>query len=307
MLRYFLSRLGDSLVAILGVSTIVFVVTRLLGDPTVLLLPIGAGEDELQALRAQLGLDQPIVQQYFSYLANIAVGNFGESFQFGRPAMEVVLERLPATATLAGSALGMGVILGTLAGAIAAYKRGTFIELGVMVLALLGQATPVFWLGIMLILLFAVDLGWLPTGGYGSVQNLILPAITLATFTSASIARLLRSSMVDVLREEYVRTANAKGLSPFSVFSWHVARNALIPMVTMVGILAGELLGGSVVTETVFSWPGVGRMIIQAIEAKDFPVVQAGVTVVATTFVSINLLVDLLYGVLDPRIRHSRH
>ena len=307
MLRYFLSRIGDSFVAVLGVSTIVFIVTRLLGDPAVLLLPVGAGEDELQALRAQLGLDQPIVQQYLQYLASIATGDFGESFQFGRPAMEVVLERLPATATLAGCALGMGVVLGTLAGAVAAYKRGTVVELCVMVLALLGQATPVFWLGIMLILLFAVDLGWLPTGGYGSIENLILPALTLATFTSASIARLLRSSMVDVLREDYVRTANAKGLGPLSVFSWHVARNALIPVVTMVGILAGELLGGSVVTETVFSWPGVGRMIIQAIETKDFPVVQAGVTLVATTFVSINLLVDLLYGVLDPRIRHSRH
>lgn len=307
MLRYLFSRIADSFVAVLGVSTIVFIVTRLLGDPAVLLLPIGAGEDELQALRAQLGLDQPIVQQYLHYLASIATGDFGESFQFGRPAMEVVLERLPATATLAGCALGIGVVFGALAGAVAAYKRGTFVELFVMVLALLGQATPVFWLGIMLILLFAVNLGWLPTGGYGGIANLVLPTITLATFTSASIARLLRSSMVDVLREDYVRTANAKGLRPLAVFSWHVARNALIPVITMVGILAGELLGGSVVTETVFSWPGIGRIIIQAIEAKDFPVVQAGVTVVATTFVSINLLVDLLYGVLDPRIRHSRH
>jgi peptide/nickel transport system permease protein len=306
MLRYVLSRLGDSLVAVWGVSTIVFVVTRLLGDPAVLLLPVGASEEQLQALRTQLGLDQPLLSQYLSYLANIAVGSFGESFQFGRPALDVVLERLPATAMLAGCALALGVLLGTLAGAVAAYKRGTFVELCVMLLALLGQATPVFWLGIMLILLFAVDLGWLPTGGYGSPENLILPAITLATFTSASIARLLRSSMIDVLREDYVRTANAKGLRPATVFSWHVARNALIPVVTMVGILAGELLGGSVVTETVFSWPGVGRMIIQAIESKDFPVVQAGVTVVSTTFVTINLLVDLLYGVLDPRIRHSR-
>jgi peptide/nickel transport system permease protein len=305
-MRYILSRIGDSFVAVWGVSTIVFVVTRMLGDPSALLLPIGATEEQMQALRAQLGLDQPMVLQYLNYLASVAVGDFGESFQFGRPAMEVVLERLPVTAMLAGCALGLGVILGSLAGAIAAYKRGTFIELGVMVLALLGQATPVFWLGIILILVFAVDLGWFPTGGYGSAENLILPAITLATFTSASIARLLRSSMIDILREDYVRTAYAKGLQPASIFGWHVARNALIPVVTMVGIMAGELLGGSVITETVFSWPGVGRLIIQAITSKDFPVVQAGVTVIATTFVSINLLIDLFYGVLDPRIRHSR-
>jgi peptide/nickel transport system permease protein len=307
MFRYFLSRLGDSLVAIWGVSTIVFVVTRLLGDPAVLLLPIGASAEQLQALRVQFGLDQPILQQYLNYLGNVLQGNFGESFQFGRSAIGVVLERLPATAMLAACALGMGVVLGSLTGAIAAYKRGTFVELLVMVVALLGQATPVFWLGIMLILVFAVDLGWLPTGGYGRPENLVLPALTLATFTSASIARLLRSSMIDVLREDYVRTANAKGLQPLTVFSWHVARNALIPVVTMVGILAGELLGGSVVTETVFSWPGVGRLIIQAIVSKDFPVVQAGVMVIATTFVSINLLIDLLYGVLDPRIRSSRN
>jgi peptide/nickel transport system permease protein len=175
-----------------------------------------------------------------------------------------------------------------------------------MLIALLGQATPVFWLGIMLILFFAVHLEWLPTGGFDGAYSLVLPAVTLATFTTASIARLLRSSMLDVLGEEYVRAARAKGLQPRTVFLWHIGRNALIPVTTMVGILAGELLGGSVVTETVFSWPGVGRVIVQAIEAKDFPVVQAGVTVVATIYVLVNFGVDLLYGVLDPRISRRR-
>jgi peptide/nickel transport system permease protein len=303
MLRFLLGRVVDGLVAIIGVVTIVFVVSRLLGDPTVLLLPVGATTEQMAELRAGLGLDRPIWEQYFSYLAGVARGDFGQSFQFMRPALTVVLERMPATMALAFSALGIGIVLGAIAGSLAALYRGTVVEGVVMVLALLGQATPVFWLGLLLIMLFAVELGLLPTGGYDGPASLILPALTLGTFTTASIARLLRSGMLDVLRDDHVRTARAKGLMPGTVFLWHVARNSLIPVVTMTGILAGELLGGSVVTETVFSWPGVGRLIVQAMEAKDFPVVQAGVMVIATTFVIINLLVDLLYGVLDPRIR----
>lgn len=303
MLRFLLGRVVDGLVAIIGVVTIVFVVSRLLGDPTVLLLPVGATTEQMAELREALGLDRPIWEQYFSYLAGVARGDFGQSFQFMRPALTVVLERMPATMALAFSALGIGIVLGAIAGSLAALYRGTVVEGVVMVLALLGQATPVFWLGLLLIMLFAVELGLLPTGGYDGPASLILPALTLGTFTTASIARLLRSGMLDVLRDDHVRTARAKGLMPGTVFLWHVARNSLIPVVTMTGILAGELLGGSVVTETVFSWPGVGRLIVQAMEAKDFPVVQAGVMVIATTFVLINLLVDLLYGVLDPRIR----
>ncbi len=300
------TRLGEGLIAIWGVVTIVFVVSRLLGDPAVLLLPIGATEDQLQELRVQLGLDQSIPQQYLTYLLNILKGDFGQSFQFGRPALAVVLERLPATAMLAGAALTIGLLIGGVAGAIAAIYRGTLLEALVLLVALMGQATPSFWLGIMLILVFAVQLGWLPTGGYGSWQNLVLPALTLACFTTASIARLLRSAMLDAMRDDYVRTARAKGLPPRQVFLWHVGRNSLIPVVTMTGILTGELLGGAAVTETVFGWPGVGRLIVQAIETKDFPVVQAGVAVVAAIFVIVNMLVDLLYGVLDPRIGQSR-
>lgn len=305
MPRNLTSRLGEGLIAIWGVVTIVFLVSRLLGDPAVLLLPIGATEDQLRELRAQLGLDQPLLWQYLSFLLNVLKGDFGQSFQFGRPALDVVLERLPATALLAGTALAIGVLIGGLAGALAAVYRGSVVEALVLFVALLGQATPSFWLGIMLILFFAVQLGWLPTGGYGTWQNLILPAVTLACFTTASIARLLRSSMLDVMRDDYVRTAFAKGLAPRRVFIWHVGRNSLIPVVTMTGILAGELLGGAAVTETVFGWPGVGRLIVQAIETKDFPVVQAGVAVVATIFVAVNLAVDLLYTLIDPRIRQA--
>ncbi|SFK96324.1 ABC transporter permease [Falsiroseomonas stagni] len=304
--RFLLSRLGDGIVAIWGVVTIVFVVSRLLGDPAILLLPVGATEEQLQALRAGLGLDRPIWEQYVTFLGGALRGDFGQSFQFMRPALSVVLERMPATMALAGSALLVGVVLGCVAGSMAALFRGTIVEGVVMLLALLGQATPVFWLGLLLILLFAVDLGLLPTGGYDGPMSLVLPALTLGTFTTASIARLLRSGMLDVMKDDHVRTARAKGLLPGTVFLWHIARNSLIPVVTMVGILAGELLGGSVVTETVFSWPGVGRLIVQAMEAKDFPVVQAGVMVIATIFVVINLFVDLLYGLLDPRIRARR-
>lgn len=305
MIRHIAVKLFDSVVAVLGVLTIVFFVTRVVGDPSALLLPIGASAEEIDLLRSQLGLDQPLIVQYLDMLARAVTGDFGVSFQQMRPAMDIVLERMPATMLLAFTALFFGVVIGVLAGTIAALMRGTVAELIVMAAALLGQATPVFWLGIMLILFFAVQLGWLPTGGYGEWQHLILPGFTLAVFVSAAIARLLRSSILDILGEDYVRTARSKGLMPRTVFVWHVGRNSLIPVITMTGIIAGELLGGSVVTETVFAWPGVGRLIVQAIVAKDFPVVQAGVVVIAALFVTINLMVDLLYGILDPRIRIS--
>jgi peptide/nickel transport system permease protein len=306
VIRYLLSKIVEAAIAVWGVLTIVFFVTRILGDPATLLLPIGATPEQIDALNAQLGLDRPLLEQYATYLGQIVQGDFGQSFQFGRPAMEVVLERMPATLELSFAAILLGTLIGVAAGAVAALKKGSAAELIVMIFALLGQATPVFWLGIMLILVFAVDLGWVPTGGYGTLGHLILPAVTLAVFVCSSIARLLRSNLLDVLKEDYVRTARAKGLMPRTVFVWHVGRNALIPVVTMIGIITGELLGGSVVTETVFAWPGIGRLIIQAIESKDFPVIQAGVALIAFIFVAINFAIDLLYGVLDPRIRERR-
>lgn len=303
MSGYFAGRLLESLVAILGVLTIVFVAARLTGDPAVLLLPVSATDIDIARVRQELGLDRPLVEQYLSFLANVLRGDFGTSFEHHRPAMQVVLERLPATFELAGIALLIGAAVGIIAGLVAALARGTIFELIAMGVALIGQATPIFWLGIILILVFAVELQWLPAGGRGGLDHLILPAITLATFTTASIARLLRSSMIEVMKEDYIRTAWAKGLVPRVVYLRHAARNALIPVITIVGILAGELFSGAVVTETIFSWPGVGRVIVQAIETKDFAVVQAGVTVVSVIFIGFNLLVDMLYGLIDPRIR----
>jgi peptide/nickel transport system permease protein len=302
MARFLLGRLLDGLVAILGVVTIVFVVSRLLGDPAVLLLPVGATEAQLQELRAGLGLDRPIWEQYLSYLAGAVRGDFGQSFQFMRPAIEVVLERMPATMALAFSALGIGIVFGAVAGSLAALYRGTVIEGAVMVLALLGQATPVFWLGLLLILLFAVELGLLPTGGYDGPASLVLPALTLGTFTTASIARLLRSGMLDVMRDDHVRTARAKGLTPGRVRRSHVVRNAMIPVTTVLGLQMGTLLGGTVLVEYVFNWPGLSTPLLRAVEGRDYPMVVGIVLVVSGLFLLINLLMDLLYAVLDPRI-----
>ena len=306
MRNYVLVRLLEALVAVWGVLTIVFLAARLTGDPAILMLPTGASFAQIAELREQLGLDRPIWTQYLIFLADAVRGDFGISFQHHKPAFDVVLERFPATAKLALSALVLGTALGLGAGMIAALKRGTMIEVAAMVVALLGQATPVFWLGIVLVLVFAVNLQWLPAAGSETFAHLVLPAITLAVFISAAIARLLRSSMIEVLKEDYVRTAWAKGLLPRTVYLRHAARAALTSVLTMLGILTGELLGGAVIVETIFSWPGVGRIVVQAIEVKDFTVVQAAVALVSTVFVIINVCVDLLYGVLDPRVRVER-
>ncbi len=303
MIRFVAGRLGEALLAVLGAGTIVFVVTRLLGDPATLLVEPGASHEELENVRRHLGIDQPIWVQYVSYLGQLLRGDFGASFQSGRPALGIVLEALPATFQLTAAAIFLGITIGGTAGTIAAIRRGTVAEFIVMLLTLIGQATPVFWLGLLAIMFFAVHLGMVPTGGYGSFLHLLMPACVLSVYTSATIARLLRSSILDVLNEDYIRTAHAKGLLPHTVLFWHVVRNALVPVLTMTAVMTGEMLGGSVVTETVFTWPGIGRTIVQAIGARDFPVVQAGVMVIAVIFVAVNLAVDLIYGLVDPRIK----
>jgi peptide/nickel transport system permease protein len=285
--------------------TLVFIVVRVLGDPTALLLPPGTSAADIAALRHNLGLDKPIAVQYVDFLLAAARGDFGTSFTQHRPAFEVVIERLPATAMLALTALAIGIVVGGTLGIAAARFEGSPVGTALMLPALIAQSTPIFWLGLVLIEVFAVSLRVLPTGGIGGPSHFILPSIALGAFTSAAVARLLRSSLVESLNEDYIRTAVAKGLKPRLVLFRHALRNALLPTLTMIGILAGELLGGAVITETVFAWPGVGLAIMDAIQTSDFAVAQAGVIVVGTIFVLINLAVDLTYAVVDPRIRLS--
>ncbi|HXG03819.1 MAG TPA: ABC transporter permease [Candidatus Binatia bacterium] len=303
MLGYAVRKLGHTAFVALGVVTLVFLALRLSGDPAATMLPGEASVEELAALRRTLGLDQPLAVQYVQFLVGALTGDFGVSFRHQQPALPLVLERLPATLELAFAALLLSVAVALPLGIVAALHRGRLGDVLAMAFAVVGQATPYFWMGIMLILVVSVELGWLPTSGRGTLQHLILPAVTLATHFAASLARLTRTSMLEVLGQNYVTTARAKGLPERAVILAHALKNAAVPVVTLVGLQFGTLLGGAVVTETVFAWPGVGRLAVQSIFVRDYPVVQAGVLVLALAFVVINLLVDLLYGLLDPRIR----
>jgi peptide/nickel transport system permease protein len=304
--RYIIRRLLQAVMVVFGVVTAVFFLLQLTGDPVRLMVGEGASEADIISIRHQLGLDRPLPERYVSFLGDAVRADFGKSIrQTGRPAMEIVLDRYPATLRLAFLALGFSVLTATLFGLISAVMRYSLLDNVVMVLALFGQSMPNFWLGIMLILVFAVQLGWLPSQGYGegSLKYLLLPMLTLAAPGLARLTRLVRSGMLDVLGQDYVRTARAKGLRESSVVFSHALKNAAIPLVTIVGLDLGALLGGAVVTEQIFAWPGVGLEVVLAINGRDFPVVQAAVCVVATSFVLINLVVDLLYTWLDPRIR----
>src|SRR5882724_1508508 len=305
MLQYGVRKLAHTLLVALGVVTLVFAALRLSGDPAATMLPGDASVDELRDLRRALGLDQPLWAQYLGFLRGAVTGDFGTSFRHQQPALPLVLERLPATLELAGAALLLAVAVALPLGVLAAIYRGRALDVLAMGFAVVGQATPYFWMGIMLILIVSVELGWLPTSGRGGLERLILPAITLGTHFAASLARLTRTSMLEVLGQQFVTTARAKGLSEWSVILGHALKNAAVPVVTLIGLQFGTLLGGAVVTETIFAWPGVGRLAVQSIFVRDYPVVQAGVFVLALTFVFINLVVDLLYGVLDPRIRRE--
>ena len=303
MFQYLVRKVFHTLFVALGVVTLVFVALRLSGDPAATMLPGDATVDELAALRRTLGLDRPLHLQYVAFLGGAVRGDFGESFRHQQPAFGLVLERLPATLELAFAALVLAVVVALPLGILAAVYRGRTADVLAMSFAVVGQATPYFWMGIMLILVVSVELGWLPTSGRGGWQHLILPAVTLGTHFAASLARLTRTSLLEVLGQNFVTTARAKGLAEGSVILRHALKNAAVPVVTLIGLQFGTLLGGAVVTETIFAWPGVGRLAVQSIFARDYPVVQAGVLVLALSFVALNLLVDLLYGALDPRIR----
>ncbi len=303
MPRYLLQRLGDLLVTVLGVLTIVFVVLRLSGDPLALLAPQDATQEQLDQIRREYGLDRPLPVQYLVFLGQVLRGDLGRSLQFQRPSAELVLETFPATLELTLAALCISALLAVPAGTLAAFWRGRWWDRAVTTGTLVGQSMPYFWLGILLIMAFAVRLRWVPTSGRGTLWHLILPALTLSAASMARTARLVRAEMLGVLRQDYVRTAWAKGLGAPRVLFRHALRNAAIPVVTTLALDFGVLLGGAVVTETIFAWPGLGRLIVQAILLRDYPLVQAGVLYLSIVFVLLNTGVDAIYAVLDPRIR----
>ncbi len=290
-------------IVLLGVSAVVFGIVRLTGDPVVVLLGESATPDAVAALRAELGLDRPIYVQYLRFLHGALRGDFGESLRYRQSAFSLFVERLPATLELATAAFGLALAVGLPVGVGAALRPRSALDGLVRFLALIGQAVPGFYLGLVAIIVFGAHLKWLPTGGRGTPAQLLLPAATLAAYQVAVVARFARGAMLEVLGEDYIRTARAKGLARMRVVMVHALRNALIPIVTVVGLQFGTLLSGAVVTETVFSWPGVGRLAVQAIYARDFPVVQVTVLMTAALFVVVNLLTDVAYVLIDPRVR----
>ena len=306
MARYTLRRLLYAIPVMFAVSLIVFGILHIApGDPATMLGGEDARPEDVAAIRANYGLDKPLYVQYAVWMGNVLRGNLGRSIVTRRPVIDEITSRLPSTVQLAVASLALAVVVGMAAGVISATRQYSALDHGVMVLALLGVSMPVFWLGLMLIMVFAVELRWLPTGGTGTIQQLVLPSITLGAASAAIIARMTRSSMLEVIRQDYIRTARAKGLIERVVLVRHALMNALIPVTTVVGIEFGYLLGGAVITETVFSRPGLGRLLVTSINSRDFPVVQGTLMLLAGSFVLVNLLVDILYAFLDPRIRYE--
>ena len=306
MRAYLLSRLGQTLLVVFLSLTAVFFLVRLSGHPVLLFLPMDIQAKDVNEFRQRLGFNDPLAVQYGRFIGHAVRGDFGESLRYKSDALHLVLDRLPATLALAAAALGLTFCVAVPVGVLSAVRRGSLIDLLGMGGAVLGQAVPGFWLGLMMIYFFSVRLGWLPTGGMGSPLHFIMPCVVLASFYAARMARLTRSSVLDTLNEEFVLTARSKGLAERVVIGKHTLKNSAIPIVTLAGLDTAQLLGGAVITETIFAWPGVGRLSVQAINNRDYPVVQASVFLLATTFVVVNLLVDVVYTYLDPRIRLTR-
>jgi peptide/nickel transport system permease protein len=303
MRGYLLSRLAQTALVVFLSLTAVFAMVRLSGDPVTLFMPMDIQAKDVNEFRERLGFNDPIGVQYARFIAGAVRGDFGESLRYQRDALGLVLERIPATLLLAGTALGLTFLIAVPLGVLSAVRRDGLVDHVATVTAVLGQAVPGFWLGLMLIYVFAVQLRWLPTGGMGTVAHLVMPSIVLAAFYSARVARLTRSAVLEVLNEEYILTARAKGLAERRVIGKHTLRNSAIPIVTLAGLEAGQLLGGAVITETIFAWPGLGRLTVQALLNRDFPVVLAAVSLTSVIYTLMNLVVDLLYGWLDPRVR----
>ena len=304
-IRLALIRLVQGTITAFLVFTAVFFIMRLSGDPTLLFLPPEASQEDIDRFRQEMGWDRPLVVQYVSYLGDVVQGDFGQSLSYSSPALEIVLDRLPATLELTAVAFALTVLIAIPAGLFAAVRPDTIASQVVMTLALVGQAMPGFWLGVMMILLFSVRLGWLPTGGRETPLHLVMPAIVLGSWGAAKITRLTRAGMQEVLGDDYIRTARSKGLPERIVLIRHALRNAMLPVLSSLGLTVGAMLGGAIITETVFAWPGVGRLIVQSVLKRDFPVVQVATVLLAVIFILSNLVVDVLYTVVDPRIRYD--
>ena len=305
MVRYIIKRLLQTILVLFLVVTLVFVLLRAIGDPSKLLLsPEGTYED-LQNIRVSLGLDKPLYQQYFDYLGGVVTGDFGNSFYYNRPVMELIFEHMPATLLLAAVSFVIAVPLAILCGVVAAVKRNSILDNVLTTLSIAGRSMPAFWLGLLMVLVFSVFLKVLPPSGYGTPVHLIMPVITLSAGLCASTARLTRSSMLEVMRQDYMTTARAKGVYEKKVIMRHGLRNAMLSVVTMLGLQIGGLLGGAVVVETIFAWPGVGRLMVSSILNYDYPLVQACALVMAVIFALVNFITDMLYTVIDPRIRYN--
>jgi ABC-type dipeptide/oligopeptide/nickel transport system permease component len=306
MLRYLIRRLLLTIPVLLGVATLVFALIHLVpGDPAQSMLGEGASVEDVAKLRQALGLDRPLPVQYRAFLTGLVRGDLGSSFRYGTPVTREIRDRLFRTMQLALAAMTVAILLALPLGIVAAVFRGTAVDHAAMTLALAGISMPNFWLGPLLAILFAVHLGWLPVAGTGSIWHLVLPSITLGAALAAILARMTRASLLEELRELYVIAARARGLSRVRAIVRHAFRNSLIPVVTIIGLQFGAVLTGTIITETIFAWPGVGRLLIQAINFRDYPLVQGCILFIAGTYVVMNLLTDLTYGLLDPRIRYE--
>jgi len=306
MLTYLLRRILIAVPTLLGVVLLVFLMVRLApGDPAILLAGEFATPETLEAIRTRYGLDRPLPEQFALYLGALLQGDLGESARSRRPVLEELKTYFPNTVVLATAAILVALATGIPLGILAALRQGSWLDLGVMVLALRGVSMPVFWFGLLAILIFSVELGWFPVAGKGTLAHLVLPAVTLGINATALLARMTRGTLVEVLSQDYIRTARAKGLAERVVIFKHALRNALIPVVTVAGLEFGSLLAGAVITETIFAWPGLGQLLVGSILSRDYPVVQGAVLLVAFTFTLVNLMVDLLYAWIDPRVRYD--
>lgn len=303
MKKYILKQLFQIVPVLFIITFIVFCLVYVAGDPVSMMLPLDAPPEQIASLRAKLGLDQPLMVQYFTYMGNLLQGDFGNSFRYGQPALEIVLERVPATLELAFSSMLVATVLAVPLGIWSATSRNSALDLLITGGSVLGKAMPNFWLGIMLILLLAVTFRVFPVSGRGGWQHLVLPSITMGTAIAAEMTRLIRSSMLEILEQDYVKTARSKGISNFLVVYKHAFRNALIPVITIMALQTSHLVGGALITESVFAWPGLGQLIVQAVNGRDMAILQAAIIITAFMVIAINMMADLLYRVVDPRIQ----